>query len=190
MFCQNLDCSTGVKTMHARIYPKIGRLGLFICVILLSSLFCVEARTEHGLQCPVVHEGDVLATTTIADAEILKSDDPADLTMEIYEIINRLRVRQPGLSYPQVVNALISAYCPIVAKLPDLTEAQKLARLMRFAALVQQKAPADSLAQAPIILATVPLSPDVYRRLSAQADSVSQTATKFMAKILTDAAGQ
>ncbi|SFK14790.1 hypothetical protein [Methylocapsa palsarum] len=162
----------------------------YICAVLFGSLYCVEARTAQGLQCPEAYEKEVLATTTAADAEILKSDDPVDLTMEIYEIINRLRVRQPGLSYPQVVNALISAYCPIVTKLPDLTDAQKLSRLMRFAALVQEKAPANSLAQGALILATTPLAPDVYRRLSAQAASVNQTATKFMAKILTDAAGQ
>jgi hypothetical protein len=176
--------------MNTWVDQKTGLLGLFMCVTLSGSLFPAEARPEHGLQCPVIREGDVSVPTTAADAEILKSDDPAELTMEIYEIVNRLRVRQPGLSYPQVVNALVSSYCPVVAKLPELTEAQKLARLMRFAALVQQKAPAESFAQGALILATVPLSPDVYRRLSAQAGSVNETATKFMAKILTDAAGK
>jgi hypothetical protein len=132
----------------------------------------------------------VSASLTAADSEILKSEDRVDLTTGINDVVNQLQLRQPGVSYAQVANALVAAYCPIVADLQNLTDAQKRARVTRFSALARQLAPANSLPPGSLVIATVPLSPDVYRRLSAQAGSANQTTARFMAKILTDAAGR
>jgi hypothetical protein len=127
---------------------------------------------------------------TAADTALLKADDRVDLATEINDVVNRLRLQQPGLSYAQLVDALIAAYCPIVVELPDLTNAQKHARVVRFAALAQQQVSANSVPAGSLIIANVPMPPDVYRRLSTQAAAQHQTTARFIAKILTEAAGK
>jgi|BarGraIncu00222A_1022003.scaffolds.fasta_scaffold80615_1 hypothetical protein len=174
--------------MQPDLRPKIWFLGLSL--ILAGAVGSAQARPAHAFECPRVQQGAVTASLTAADSEILKSEDRVDLATGINEVVDQLQLRQPGLSYAQVVNALVAAYCPIVADLPNLTDAQKHTRVTRFAALARQLTPANSLPPGSLVIATVPLSPDVYRRLSAQAGSANQTTARFMAKILTDAAGQ
>jgi hypothetical protein len=172
--------------MQTNLRPKIWFLGLsFIAGAVASA----QASPAHAFQCPRADEGAMSLSLTAADTEILKSEDRVDLATGINDVVNQLQLQRPGLSYAQQVNALVAAYCPIVAELPNLTDAQRHARVTRFATLARQLAPANSLPTGSLVIATVPLPPDVYRRLSAQAGSVNQTTAGFMAKILTDAAG-
>lgn len=174
--------------MQSILHPKICVLGLSLMVA--GTVSSAHARPARGFQCPHAHEGAVSANMTATDSDILKSDDEVDLATEISDVVNRLQLQQPGLSYAQLVNALIAAYCPIVVELPDLTDAQKHARVTRFATLARRQVSANSLPAGSRIIANVPLPPDVYRRLSAQAAIQNQPTARFMAKILTEAAGQ
>jgi hypothetical protein len=174
--------------MPTSLQPNIRILGLGLA--LAAAAPSAKAAPAHPFQCPHAREGTVSTSVTAADSEILKSEDRADLATGINDVLNQLQLQQPGLTYAQQVNALVAAYCPIVAELPNLTDAQKHARITQFATLARQLAPANSLPSGSLIIATVPLPPDVYRRLSAQAGSVNQPTARFMAKILTDAAGR
>jgi hypothetical protein len=117
-----------------------------------------QAHAAHAFQCPHAQEGAASASLTAADPEILKSEDRVDLATEINDVVDQLQLQQPGLSYAQVVNALVAAYCPIVVELPNLTDAQKHARVTRFSALARQLTPANSLPSGSLVIATVPLS--------------------------------
>jgi hypothetical protein len=165
-------------------HPKIWSLGLSV------ALAGAAGAQAAPLECPRAQEGGVSAALTAADAEILKSEDRGDLAVEINEIVNRLQLQWPALSYAEIVNALIAAYCPVVAGQPDLTDAQRQARVERFAGLAQRLAPEDSLPAGSQIIASVPLPPDVYRRLGAEAAAHNLTTAQFLAKMLTRAAGQ
>jgi hypothetical protein len=161
------------------------------CVIALGlSLAAAPAGAAAPPECPHAQEGAVSAALNAADTEILKSGDPGFLAAAINEIVNRLQLQRPGLSYAETVNALISAYCPIAAALPDLSDAERQARMARFAVLAQRLAPEESLPPGSQVLASVPLPPEVYRTLSAEAAVHNVTLAQFLAKMLTRAAGQ
>jgi hypothetical protein len=164
---------------------------LKIGVLAAGLLLAGHAAAQAGsLECPLAEEGRVSAAITAADTAILKSEDRIDLAAEINEIVNRLQLQRPGLSYAEIVNALIAAYCPVVAALPDLSDADRQARVTRFAALAQRLAPDESLPARSQIIASVPLPPDVYQKLAAEAASHNLTTAQFLARMLTRAAGR
>jgi hypothetical protein len=174
----------GAATMHARLRPKICFFAASLILVLAVS--SASARPA-GLDCP--SQAAAPAGLSPADAEILKGDDNIALAGEINDIVNRLLLGRPGLSYAQLVNALIAAYCPIVAGRSDLSVAEKRDRMMRFAALARRQVSANALPRGSLIIANVPLPPEVYRRLAGQAAAQNQPIARFMEKILTEAAG-
>jgi hypothetical protein len=165
------------------------RASLLAASILLAGAGAAAAEAAP-LECPRAQEGGVSAAITAADTDIFKSGDGADLAAEVNDIVNRLQLQTPGLSYAATVNALIAAYCPVAAALPDLTDDQKQARLARFAALAQRLAPEDSMPAGSQVIASVPLSPEAYRRLGAEAAAHNLTIAQFLGKMLSRMAGQ
>ena len=60
----------------------------------------------------------------------------ADLSGQVPAIVDGLRKRYPAANPEEVANYLITAYCPSVAKAPDLSEAEKTARVIAFSKAV------------------------------------------------------
>ncbi len=56
-----------------------------------------------------------------------------DIDTEVPKAIDALRKRYPSAQSDELVNYLITAYCPTVQKLSSLTDAQKTARVKAFA---------------------------------------------------------
>jgi hypothetical protein len=112
-----------------------------------------------------------------------------DLVNEIDEMSASLKTQKPDISYPGLVDAIITAYCPVVADLPSLSEQEKRDDVRKFSDIVMKQLSWDLAPQASAILAHVELSPEVYRSLREKADAAGQTPSQYMAALLTKAAG-
>ena len=144
-----------------------------------------------GLQCPELAPGAM--SNPLADpkrAQLVTTGNSTDLANEIYDLINRLQIERPNISYTELTNALIAAYCPVVANAPQLTEAEKWQRMRQFDAVLRQQLSADTMPAGSLIIANIPLPPAVYRELRSQAAHVNQSPAQFMAAILAKAAGK
>ncbi len=176
--------------MRGPLFPP--SLKCFACRAAIVGLVFVMAwgtpARSTGLECPETGKGAVSVALPPDQARLLSVGGSIDLGNEIEELIVRLKNERPGLSYGDLTDALIAAYCPIVANAPSLSAREKLARIAKFDALVRQRLNSDTLPSGSSILANVPLSLSVYRALRDQADRAGRTPSELMTEILTKAA--
>jgi len=161
-----------------------------IALILLSGFLGLLPVCGHtaGLDCPEVGRGAI--PDLLPDSlKLVSSADTHELTNEIKYVVYRLQIEHPNISYDDLTDVLIGAYCPVVADLQNLTVSEKWQRMRQFDAILQQQLAARRLPPGDLIVASVPLPPAVYRELRAQAASAGQTASQLMAAILSRAAG-
>src|SRR4051812_15907319 len=106
-------------------------------IFLGGMLACLATGSRAaGLDCPDIGPGMVPAF--LADSKqtlFMASATGADLANEIYDAVNRVQVERPNISYGELTDVLIAAYCPLVAKAPQLTAAEKWSRIRRFDAI-------------------------------------------------------
>ncbi len=141
-----------------------------------------------GLECPQTGKGAAPALMSPSQARILAASGGVDMANEIGELIARLRAERPEISYGDLTNALIAAYCPVVSAEASLSSQEKQARLQKFVALVRERLSSELMPPASSILANVLLSPGVYSALRDKAAQAGQTPSEFMAALLTKAA--
>ena len=122
-------------------------------------------------------------------SKLVTSGNSVDLANEINDLINKLQIEKPNISYAELTNVMIAAYCPVVANAPSLTASEKWRRIHQFNTILQQQLAANTLAPGTLIIANVPLPPAVYRELRSQAAKVDQSPAQLMAAILSRAAG-
>jgi hypothetical protein len=85
---------------------------------------------------------------------------------------------------------MVAAYCPVVANLVNLTVVEKWRRMRQFDTILRQQLAANMMPPGSLVIANVPLPPDVYRELRSQAASIGQTPAQLMTAILSRAAGK
>ena len=68
-------------------------------------------------------------------ADLLASGDEVN---RVPEIVDGLRKRHPDVRNVELVNYLLTAYCPVVARMSGLGDAEKMSRLNRFASQASQ----------------------------------------------------
>ena len=145
----------------------------------------------HGnaadLDCPDI--GSVSNLLTDGQAKLMASGTSIDIANEIDDLINKLQREKPGISYADLTDILIAAYCPLVADQTSLSAAEKWRRMRAFDALLQQQL-AGMMPAGSLIIARVPLPPPVYSELRSQAASAGQTPSQLMTAILSRAAGK
>ena len=117
------------------------------------------------------------------------SGNGVDLANEINDLINKLQIEKPNISYADLTNIMVAAFCPVVANMASLTASEKWRRMRQFDSILQQQLAANTLAPGTLIIANVPLPPAVYRELRSQAAKVDKTPAQLMAAILARAAG-
>ena len=170
------------------MHQRIGYL------LLLLMLLCCSTRQSYAvdtLECPEI--GATSVPDIIGDASgagLFVTENHVDLANEINEAINRLQIANPNISWPDVQNVLVAAYCRVVARKGGLTAAQKWGHLRQFDNVLERQIAGNMLPAGTLIIANVPLPPDVYRELNRQAVVSSQTASQLMTAILTRAAGK
>jgi hypothetical protein len=159
--------------------------------LLLSGLFvCLPARGHTaGLDCPEMGPGAVPNLLTDLQVKLVTSGNSVDLANEINDLINKLQIEKPNISYAELTNVIIAAYCPVVANTAGLTASEKWRRIRQFDTVLQQQLAANTLAPGTLIIANVPLPPAVYRELRSQAVKVDKSPAQLMAAILSQAAG-
>ena len=163
-------------------------------VVTLFSLLCCAAApgsAAENLECPDIGPGRV--PDLIGDASgggLFATENRIDLTNEINDAINRLQITDPNISWSDVQNVLIAAYCRVVSRKAGLTAAERWGRMRQFVSVVEQQIAANRLAPGTLLIANVPLPPDVFRELRSQAAASGQTTSQLMAAILTRAAGK
>ncbi len=159
--------------------------------LLLSGVFAyLPGRSQAaGLDCPEIGPGPVPQLFTDLQAKLVTSGNSADLANEINDLINKLQIEKPNISYADLTNVIIAAYCPVVASTTSLTASEKWRRMNQFDSILQQQLAADRPAPGTLIIANVPLPPAVYRELRSQAAKVDQSPAQLMAAILSRAAG-
>jgi hypothetical protein len=167
------------------------RLKRFAFAFLLSGLLvCMPGRGHtSGLECPEIGSSAVPNLLTDLQVKLVTSDNSVDLANEINDLINKLQIEKPNISYTELTNVIIGAYCPVVANTASLTASEKWRRIRQFDSILQQQLAANTLAPGTLIVANVPLPPAVYRELRSQAAKVDQSPAQLMAAILSRAAG-
>ena len=186
--------ATAVATVFldtSLLSSSASRLKRFAFAFLLSGLLvCMPGRGHTaGLECPELGPNAVPNLLTELQVKLVTTDNSVDLTNEINDLINKLQILMPNISYAELTNVIIAAYCPVVTNTASLTASEKWRRIRQFDTILQQQLAANTLAPGTLIVANVPLPPAVYRELSSQAAKVDQRPAQFMAAILSRAAG-
>jgi len=163
-------------------------------VLALFMLLCCSTGQSYGadtLECPEI--GSASVPDLIGDASggrLFATESRVDLANEINESINRLQIASPSISWTDVQNVLIAAYCRVVARKSGLTATEKWGRMRQFESILERQIAANLMPAGTLIIANVPLPPDVYRELKRQAVVSKQTTPELMTAILTRAAGK
>jgi hypothetical protein len=131
---------------------------------------------------------DLIGDTT--GGGLFTTDNRVDLANEINESVNKLQIANPNISWSDVQNVLVAAYCRVVARKTGLTTADKWNRMRQFETVLERQIAANVTQPGTLIIASVPLPPDVYRELKSQAATSNQTTSQLMTAILTRAAGK
>jgi hypothetical protein len=99
-------------------------------VFALFMLLCCSAQQSDGaenLECPEKGSGSSPDLFGAAGGGLSTIENRADLANEINEAINTLQIASPNISWSEVQNVLIAAYCHVVARKPGLAAAEKWA---------------------------------------------------------------
>jgi len=169
------------------------RQGIGFGIMLFALLCCGGAQgfAAENLECPEIGPGQV--PDLIGDgtgAGLTGTENFIDLANEINDAIGRLQIVRPGISWANVQDVLIAAYCRVVSREPGLSSAEKWGRMRQFTGVLEREVAVDRTSSGGLIIARVPLSPDVYRELESQAAGSHLTAAQLMTAILGRAAGK
>jgi hypothetical protein len=161
-------------------------------VFLLSGVLGGLPARGHtaGLDCPEMGAGAVPNLLSDVQVKLVSSGNSIDVANEINDLVNKLQIERPNISYAELTDVLIAAYCPAVADMANLTASEKWRRMRQFEMILQQQLAANMMPPGSLIIANVPLAPAVYRALRSQAASAGQTPAQLMAAILSRAAGK
>jgi hypothetical protein len=158
--------------------------------LLSGVLGCLPARGHAaGLDCPEMGAGTGSNLLSDVQVKLVTSGNSVDVANEIYDLINKLQIEKPNISYAELTDVLLAAYCPAVANLANLTASEKWRRMRQFDTILQQQLAANMMPPGSLVIANVPLPPAVYRALRSQAASTGQTPSQLMTAILSRAAG-
>jgi hypothetical protein len=162
------------------------RLKRIALSVLLSGVLGLLPMRGHtaGLDCP-----EMVPNVLPDRLRLVSTTDVHELTNEIRYVVYRLQLERPDISYDELTDVMLAAYCPAVANLGSLSAAEKLRRMRQFDTILQQHLAGDIPPQGSLIVASVPLPPAVYRELRTQAVSTGQSTSQLMREILSRAAG-
>jgi hypothetical protein len=111
--------------------------GVATAALLLSTTPCM------ALECPSPHPAGAAGAIQETPAQISELSQvlaSGDLGNRIPVFVHSLRNRHPNAATGDLVNYLVTAYCPIVNSLKGLSEGEKQARLSAFVSQVVQAA--------------------------------------------------
>ena len=171
---------------------KRGRRRIRFLFVLFLLLCCLapQSYSAENLECPEIGSGSIPNLLDAVGGGLFTTENRVDLANEINEAINTLQIASPNISWSEVQNVLIAVYCHVVARKPGLAAAEKWTRMRQFGSVLERQIAANMMPTGTLIIANVPLPPDVYRELKRQALVSNQTAAQLMTAILERAAGK
>src|SRR5215831_20471232 len=167
------------------------RIGFAVALLSLLCCSVTQGYAAENLECPEIGSGRV--PDLIGDATgggLFATENRIELANEINDDTNRLQISDPNISWSDVQNVLIAAYCRVISGKAGLTTAERWDRMRQFVSVLEQQIAANRLAPGTLLIANVPLATDVFRELRSQAAASGQTTTQLMTAILTRAAGK
>ncbi|NWG25463.1 MAG: hypothetical protein HXY30_13800 [Pseudorhodoplanes sp.] len=134
-------------------------------IALMSALvFCAPSPASAAFVCPVPAVG----ANAAKDREIaaaIPAGDALDDVAKLNAAVSALRGK--GIGNAVIVDSMISAYCPAVARTAGLSDDEKRTRVRRFAARIVRVVYALDGAEAVIL--DVPFRPSVANTINARA---------------------
>src|SRR5262249_37105317 len=121
------------------VFCKRRRNHIAFAVALLSLLCCSAAQgyAAENLECPEIGPGRV--PDLIGDATgggLFATENRIDLTNEINDAINRLPISDPNISWSDVQNVLIAAYCRVASRKAGLPAADRCGPIRQFVSVL------------------------------------------------------
>lgn len=140
------------------------KYAVLFSVLALTSVAAQPVLAGDGFQCPAK---PLEAPRDARVQAALPSGDGLDKVEALNTAVATLRGE--GVNPILIIDGLIAAYCPTVAALPQLTDAQKNMRVTRFAARVTRTVYA--LDSADMVILDVSLPPAVVDSINAKASA-------------------
>jgi hypothetical protein len=122
------------------IFWRPGPRAVGIGLLLMAACGALAAPV-HALECPAPRTLTRPAVLRETPAQISAMSDllaTGDTSNRVQVIVADLRARYPSIENAELVNYLMAAYCPIVARLSGLGEAEKQARMDNFVSQIAQ----------------------------------------------------
>jgi hypothetical protein len=142
---------------------------------LAACLLLAQPLAAAALECPVAAPGGDQAQQKAIAAAL-----PAGASADTGKLRNAVSaLRQKGIAPSAIVDGLIAAYCPAVARDAALSDNAKRARVRHFAA--QAVRLAYGLESADAIILDVPFAPDVAATINARAQAEGISPEAFVA---------
>jgi hypothetical protein len=152
-----------------------------ISAAMLSSLVvCGSAGASAAFECPVKSVG-ANAAQDQAIAAAVPAGDALDDVSKLNAAVASLRAT--GIGNAVVIDSLISAYCPTVARSTVLNDEQKRAQVRRFAGRITRVV--YGLESAEAVILDVPFRPDVIAQINARAAAERISPEAFVANAVT-----
>ena len=107
-----------------------------VAALLVLFLYLAYAVPARALECPTPQPlagRGIMKETPAQIAETGRSLAAPNLDERLAGIVSGLRTRHAGVENAELVNYLVTAYCPIVAAESGASDAEKQARVDRFA---------------------------------------------------------
>src|SRR5262245_59361312 len=103
---------------------------LALAFVVAGALGGLPARGHTaGLDCPEIGPaGAVPKLLSELQIKLVASGGSIDLANEISDLVNKLQIDKPNISSADLTDILIAAYCPVVANLANLSDAEKWRR--------------------------------------------------------------
>lgn len=105
-----------------------------IAVFVLSLLLTGPARAAFECPRPELSGPGVISQTPQEQQALGTMLTGSDAENHLGVAVADLQKRYPGVSDSEIVNYLLGAYCPVVAGMPGLSDAQRTGKVEQFAA--------------------------------------------------------
>lgn len=146
-------------------------------IALTSALvFCGPSLASAAFVCPVPAVGANAAQDREIGAAI-PAGDALDDVAKLNAAVSALRAK--GVGNAVIVDSMISAYCPVVARNTALSDEEKRTRVRRFAARIVRVA--YSLEGAEAVILDVPFRPAVANTINAKAAAARMSPEAWVA---------
>jgi len=164
----------------------LARAILFAVAVVTSIASRPGPAYATGLDCPDASQYALVVDDT--QIRRMTNGNETDFANEIDNLIAQMRQANPTGSNDTIADALIGAYCRVVAQMASASSTQKWQYVRQFDRVLVQRLVATTMPGGTLIIADVPLPPVIYQKLSQQAMASGQRPTELMSSILINAA--